>query len=168
MHMRIGILEINVRILNMLKLLFLLIPVLVLISACAPSDRQYTNEMEELHREWDYLLTEISLSQTSSNDEALDTWLREVSNLRPPRSLAFEHNIYVSVHKDFIGIFRVLRDDYTDEVTDTNIINCYLTTNQVSEGFKQACNLLLKAQQDVGYVRAHWTWDLLKLESVLQ
>ena len=73
-----------------------------------------------------------------------------------------------SYYKDFIGIFRVLRDDYADEARDINIINCYLAPNQVSEAFKQACNLLLKAQQDVGYVRAHWTWDLLKLESVLQ
>jgi len=166
--MRIGILEVNVKILDTLKILVLFAPILVVISACAPSDRQYTNQMEELHREWDYLLTELSLAQTSSNDEALDIWLYEVSNLRPPRSLAFEHNIYVSVHKDFIGIFRVLRDDYADEARDINIINCYLAPNQVSEAFKQACNLLLKAQQDVGYVRAHWTWDLLKLESVLQ
>ena len=164
--MRIGILEVNVKILDTLKILVLFAPILVVISACAPSDRQYTNQMEELHREWDYLLTELSLAQTSSNDEALDIWLYEVSNLRPPRSLAFEHNIYVSVHKDFIGIFRVLRDDYADEARDINIINCYLAPNQVSEAFKQACNLLLKAQQDVGYVRAHWTWDLLKLESV--
>ena len=166
--MRIGILEVNVKILDTLKILVLFAPILVVISACAPSDRQYINQMEELHREWDYLLTELSLAQTSSNDEALDIWLYEVSNLRPPRSLAFEHNIYVSVHKDFIGIFRVLRDDYADEARDINIINCYLAPNQVSEAFKQACNLLLKAQQDVGYVRAHWTWDLLKLESVLQ
>ena len=166
--MRIGILEVNVKILDTLKILVLFAPILVVISACAPSDRQYTNQMEELHREWDYLLTELSLAQTASNDEALDIWLYEVSNLRPPRSLAFEHNIYVSVHKDFIGIFRVLRDDYADEARDINIINCYLAPNQVSEAFKQACNLLLKAQQDVGYVRAHWTWDLLKLESVLQ
>ena len=166
--MRIGILEVNVKILDTLKILVLFAPILVVISAGAPSDRQYTNQMEELHREWDYLLTELSLAQTSSNDEALDIWLYEVSNLRPPRSLAFEHNIYVSVHKDFIGIFRVLRDDYADEARDINIINCYLAPNQVSEAFKQACNLLLKAQQDVGYVRAHWTWDLLKLESVLQ
>ena len=166
--MRIGILEVNVKILDTLKILVLFAPILVVISACAPSDRQYTNQMEELHREWDYLLTELSLAQTSSNDEALDIWLYEVSNLRPPRSLAFEHNIYVSVHKDFIGIFRVLRDDYADEARDINIINCYLAPNQVSEAFKQACNLLLKAQQDVGYVRAHWTWDLLKLESVQQ
>ena len=166
--MRIGILEVNVKILDTLKILVLFAPILVVITACDPSDRQYTNQMEELHREWDYLLTELSLAQTSSNDEALDIWLYEVSNLRPPRSLAFEHNIYVSVHKDFIGIFRVLRDDYADEARDINIINCYLAPNQVSEAFKQACNLLLKAQQDVGYVRAHWTWDLLKLESVLQ
>ena len=166
--MRIGILEVNVKILDTLKILVLFAPILVVISACAPSDRQYTNQMEELHREWDYLLTELSLAQTSSNDEALDIWLYEVSNLRPSRALAFEHNIYVSVHKDFIGIFRVLRDDYADEARDINIINCYLAPNQVSEAFKQACNLLLKAQQDVGYVRAHWTWDLLKLESVQQ
>ena len=166
--MRIGILEVNVKILDTLKILVLFAPILVVISACAPSDRQYTNQMEELHREWDYLLTELSLAQTSSNDEALDIWLYEVSNLRPPRSLAFEHNIYVSVHKDFIGIFRVLREDYAHEARDINIINCYLAPNQVSEAFKQACNLLLKAQQDVGYVRAHWTWDLLKLESVQQ
>ena len=166
--MRIGILEVNVKILDTLKILVLFAPLIVVISACVPSDRQYTNQMEELHREWDYLLTELSLAQTSSNDEALDIWLYEVSNLRPPRSLAFEHNIYVSVHKDFIGIFRVLRDDYADEARDINIINCYLAPNQVSEAFKQACNLLLKAQQDVGYVRAHWTWDLLKLESVQQ
>ena len=166
--MRIGILEVNVKILETLKILVLFALILVVISACAPSDRQYTNQMEELHREWDYLLTELSLAQTSSNDEALDIWLYEVSNLRPPRSLAFEHNIYVSVHKDFIGIFRVLREDYAHEARDINIINCYLAPNQVSEAFKQACNLLLKAQQDVGYVRAHWTWDLLKLESVQQ
>ena len=141
--MRIGILEVNVKILDTLKILVLFAPILVVISACAPSDRQYTNQMEELHREWDYLLTELSLAQTSSNDEALDIWLYEVSNLRPPRSLAFEHNIYVSVHKDFIGIFRVLRDDYADEARDINIINCYLAPTQVSEAFKQACNLLL-------------------------
>ena len=141
---------------------------LVVASACAPSDRQYTNQMEELHRQWDYLLTALPLEEATNSDEALDTWLYEVSNLRPPRSLAFEHNIYVSVHKDFIGIFRVLRDDYADEVMDSNIINCYLKTSEVTEAFKQTCNLLLKAQQDVGYVRAHWTWDLLKLESVLQ
>ena len=166
--MRIGILEVNVKILDTLKILVLFAPILVVISACAPSERQYINQMEEFHREWDYLLTELCLAESSCKDEALDIWLYEVSNLRPPRSLAFEHNIYVSVHKDFIGIFRVLRDDYADDARDINIINCYLAPNQVSEAFKQACNLLLKAQQYVGYVRAHWTWDLLKLESVLQ
>ena len=163
-----GILGVKVKSWNTLMILAILALVPVVASACAPSDRQYTNQMEELHREWDYLLTVLPLGEATNSDEALDTWLYEVSNLRPPRSLAFEHNIYVAVHEDFIEVFRTLRDDYGEEAGESNIINCYLTSNQVSEAFKQACNLLLKAQQDVGYVRAHWTWDLLKLESVLQ
>ena len=142
--------------------------ILLLVVACAPSGRQYTNQMEVLHQEWDYLVAGIAQNESLDQDSAFDEWLSSVNGLRPPRALAFEHKIYLSVHQDFVAIFRTMRDQYAEELVDGNIANCYLISNQMPDAFKQSCNLLLKAQQDVVYVRIHWTWDLLKLESSTQ
>ena len=142
--------------------------ILLLVVGCAPSDRQYTNQMEVLHQEWDYLVAEIAQNESLDLDSSFDEWLSNMNNLRPPRTLAFEHKIYLSVHQDFVAIFRTMRDQYAEELVLGNIANCYLSSNQMSDAFKESCNLFLKAQQDVMYVRIHWTWDLLKLESSTQ
>ena len=152
----------------MAKIYITFICILLLVVACAPSDRQYTNQMEALHQEWDYLVAEMAQNESLNLDSSFEEWLSSINALRPPRTLAFEHKIYLSVHQDFVAIFRIMKDQYAEELVLGNIANCYLISNHMSDAFKGSCNLFLKAQQDVAYVRIHWTWDLLKLESNTQ